>query len=123
LREHAVVLTDHTIAKAACTPSRASIMTGLYGPWTGVTRTDGMFNNGDPKNFPWLKARGADGRQRQVRHGPAPRSALEQGLGRLAPPSLRAVRAVLPHTARQHAAIVELIDHSYRRRATHLLTF
>lgn len=58
LREHAVVLTDHTIAEAACTPSRASIMTGQYGPRTGVTQTDGMFKNGDAQNFPWLKADG-----------------------------------------------------------------
>ena len=58
LREHAVVLTDHTIAEAACTPSRASIMTGQYGPRTGLTQTDGMFKNGDAANFPWLKADG-----------------------------------------------------------------
>jgi arylsulfatase A-like enzyme len=58
LREHAVVLTDHTIAESACIPSRASIMTGQYGPRTGVTQTDGLFKSGDAQNFPWLKADG-----------------------------------------------------------------
>lgn len=58
LREHAVVLTDHTIAESACIPSRASIMTGQYGPRTGVTQTDGLFKSGDAQGFPWLKADG-----------------------------------------------------------------
>ncbi len=58
LREHAVVLTDHTIAESACIPSRASIMTGQYGPRTGVTQTDGLFKSGDARNFPWLRANG-----------------------------------------------------------------
>jgi arylsulfatase A-like enzyme len=58
LREHAVVFTDHTIAESACIPSRASIMTGQYGPRTGVTQTDGLFKNGDARNFPWLRADG-----------------------------------------------------------------
>src|SRR5581483_10587524 len=30
LRKHAVVLRNHTIAASACTPSRATIMTGQY---------------------------------------------------------------------------------------------
>ena len=55
LREYATVLTDHTIAESACIPSRASIMTGQYGPRTGVTQTDGLFKSGDAQNFPWLK--------------------------------------------------------------------
>lgn len=59
LREYAVVFTDHTIAESACIPSRASIMTGQYGPRTGVTQTDGLFKSGDAQNFPWLKADGA----------------------------------------------------------------
>ncbi|WP_113066143.1 sulfatase-like hydrolase/transferase [Oleiagrimonas sp. MCCC 1A03011] len=59
LREHGVVFTDHTIAESACIPSRASIMTGQYGPRTGVTQTDGLFKSGDAQNFPWLKADGA----------------------------------------------------------------
>jgi arylsulfatase A-like enzyme len=58
LREHAVVLSDHTIAESACTPSRASIMTGQYGPRTGVTQTDGLFKSGEAQAFPWLKADG-----------------------------------------------------------------
>lgn len=58
LREHAVVFTDHTIAESACIPSRASIMTGQYGPRTGVTQTDGLFKPGEAQNFPWLHANG-----------------------------------------------------------------
>ena len=58
LREHAVVLTDHSIAESACVPSRASIMTGQYGPRTGVTQTDGLFKSGDANGFPWLRADG-----------------------------------------------------------------
>lgn len=58
LREYAVVFTDHTIAESACIPSRASLMTGQYGPRTGVTQTDGLFKNGDAQNFPWLRADG-----------------------------------------------------------------
>ena len=59
LREYGVVFADHTIAESACIPSRASIMTGQYGPRTGVTQTDGLFKSGDAHNFPWLKADGA----------------------------------------------------------------
>jgi arylsulfatase A-like enzyme len=58
LREYATVLADHTIAESACIPSRASIMTGQYGPRTGVTQTDGLFKSGDALNFPWLRADG-----------------------------------------------------------------
>lgn len=58
LRKHAVVFTDHTIAESACIPSRASLMTGQYGPRTGVTQTDGLFKSGDARNFPWLRADG-----------------------------------------------------------------
>lgn len=58
LREYSTVLTNHTIAESACIPSRASIMTGQYGPRTGVTQTDGLFKSGEAKNFPWLKADG-----------------------------------------------------------------
>ncbi|HEX7817032.1 sulfatase-like hydrolase/transferase [Dyella sp.] len=59
LREYATVFTDHTIAESACIPSRASIMTGQYGPRTGVTQTDGLFKSGDAQNFPWLRHNGA----------------------------------------------------------------
>lgn len=59
LREYATVFTDHTIAESACIPSRASIMTGQYGPRTGVTQTDGLFKSGDAQNFPWLRPDGA----------------------------------------------------------------
>lgn len=59
LREYAVVFTDHTIAESACIPSRTAIMTGQYGPRTGVTQTDGLFKSGDAQNFPWLPHNGA----------------------------------------------------------------
>ena len=58
LREYATVFTDHTIAESACIPSRASLMTGQYGPRTGVTQTDGLFKSGDAQNFPWLPPNG-----------------------------------------------------------------
>ena len=58
LREYATVFADHTIAESACIPSRASIMTGQYGPRTGVTQTDGLFKSGDAQNFPWLRPNG-----------------------------------------------------------------
>jgi arylsulfatase A-like enzyme len=58
LRRNAVVLRNHTIASAACIPSRATIMTGQYGTRTGVLQTDGLFKNGDARNFPWLEPEG-----------------------------------------------------------------
>ena len=58
LREYATVFTDHTIAESACIPSRASLMTGQYGPRSGVTQTDGLFKSGDAQNFPWLPPNG-----------------------------------------------------------------
>lgn len=58
LREYSTVLTNHSIAESACIPSRSSIMTGQYGPRTGVTQTDGLFKSGDAQNFPWLKSDG-----------------------------------------------------------------
>ena len=58
LREFGVLLADHTIAESACIPSRASLMTGQYGPRTGVTQTDGLFKSGDAGAFPWLPPNG-----------------------------------------------------------------
>lgn len=56
LRKNAVVLTNHTIAASACTPSRGTIYTGQYGTRTGVTQTDGLFKDENDVYFPWLKA-------------------------------------------------------------------
>ncbi len=58
LRRNAVVLRNHTIASAACIPSRAALMTGQYGTRTGVLQTDGLFKSGDAINFPWLEPEG-----------------------------------------------------------------
>ncbi len=58
LQRHGIVLRNHTIASSACTPSRATIMTGQYGTRTGVTQTDGIFKSGDAAAFPWLKPDG-----------------------------------------------------------------
>jgi arylsulfatase A-like enzyme len=58
LRRNAVALRNHVISAAACTPSRATMMTGQYGTRTGVTQTDGLFKSGDAGNFPWLLPNG-----------------------------------------------------------------
>ena len=54
LRRNAVVLRTHYTAAAACTPSRACIMTGQYN--TGVNYTPGLFRSND--DIPWLDAAG-----------------------------------------------------------------
>jgi len=54
LRKHAAVFRNHSIASAACIPSRAAIMTGQYGTRTGVTQTDGLFKSGEVQLDPRL---------------------------------------------------------------------
>jgi len=57
LRKNAVVMRKHYTSSAACVPSRASIMTGLYPCQTGVTQTDGLFKG--PNDVPFLDPAGA----------------------------------------------------------------
>ncbi len=57
LRQNAVVMRKHYTASAACVPSRASIMTGLYPNQTGVTQTDGNYKS--PNDVPFLDPEGA----------------------------------------------------------------
>ena len=57
LRKNAVVMRKHHTSSAACVPSRASIMTGLYPCQTGVTETDGLFKG--PEDVPFLDPAGA----------------------------------------------------------------
>ena len=57
LRKNAVVMRKHYTSSAACVPSRASIMTGLYPCGTGVTQTDGLFKG--PDDVPFLDPAGA----------------------------------------------------------------
>ena len=58
LRRHGVALHNHTIASAACVPSRASIYTGQYACRTGVTQTDGIFKDPNDSLYPWLAPNG-----------------------------------------------------------------
>ncbi|MBI3653383.1 MAG: sulfatase-like hydrolase/transferase [Acidobacteria bacterium] len=58
LRRNAVALHHHTIASAACVPSRASIYTGQYASRTGVTQTDGIFKDPNDSLYPWLAPNG-----------------------------------------------------------------
>ena len=58
LRRNAVALHNHTIASAACVPSRAAIYTGQYACRTGVTQTDGIFKDPNDSLYPWLAPNG-----------------------------------------------------------------
>jgi arylsulfatase A-like enzyme len=54
LRESGVSLQRHYIMSAACTPSRASLITGQYPSLHGVTQTDGLAKNADSADMFWL---------------------------------------------------------------------
>jgi arylsulfatase A-like enzyme len=52
------VLDRHTIASAACVPSRAVIFTGHYPTVHGLRYTDGIGKTGDEATYPWLDPAG-----------------------------------------------------------------
>ncbi len=54
LRDSGVSLERHYIMSAACTPSRASLLTGQYPSLHGVTQTDGLAKSADSDDMFWL---------------------------------------------------------------------
>jgi arylsulfatase A-like enzyme len=54
LRDSGVSLECHYTMSAACTPSRASLMTGQYPSLHGVTQTDGLAKSADGDEMTWL---------------------------------------------------------------------
>lgn len=54
LRRDGVSFTSHYTISAACTPSRASLMTGHYPSLHGVTQTDGLAKSAESKDMYWL---------------------------------------------------------------------
>ncbi len=58
LRRHAVVLRQHAIGAAACTPSRAVMFTGCHATQTSVSQTGGLGKRDDEGPFPWLDPAG-----------------------------------------------------------------
>jgi arylsulfatase A-like enzyme len=58
MRDSGITFKNHFIMSAACTPSRASILTGHYPSLHGVTQTDGLAKNADSEDMFWLDPNG-----------------------------------------------------------------
>ena len=54
LSRDGVTFSSHYTASSACTPSRASLLTGHYPSLHGVTQTDGLCKNAESKDMFWL---------------------------------------------------------------------
>ena len=54
LHQNGVTFQRHYAMSAACTPSRASLLTGHYPSLHGVTQTDGLAKNADSEDMFWL---------------------------------------------------------------------
>lgn len=54
LHRGGVTFKSHYVISAACTPSRASLLTGHYPSLHGVTQTDGLAKSADGKDMFWL---------------------------------------------------------------------
>jgi arylsulfatase A-like enzyme len=59
LRDSGVTFGHHYIMSAACTPSRASYLTGQYPSMHGVTQTDGLAKSAESEDMYWLDPNGA----------------------------------------------------------------
>lgn len=54
LRRNGISFDFHYTASSACTPSRASLLTGHYPSLHGVTQTDGIAKHAESKDMTWL---------------------------------------------------------------------
>jgi arylsulfatase A-like enzyme len=59
LRDGGITFGHHYIMSAACTPSRASYLTGQYPSMHGVTQTDGLAKSPESPDMFWLDPNGA----------------------------------------------------------------
>ena len=59
LRDSGITFGRHYIMSAACTPSRASYLTGQYPSLHGVTQTDGLAKSAESDDMFWLDPNGA----------------------------------------------------------------